>query len=76
MISKTHAVSAPAQAVNAVTAPLASDVTTAQQVAAFWLADGGANLKNATPYAVQTYFDGEFYGVYSAAKNLWSGSIA
>ncbi|MGI5489649.1 trypsin-like serine peptidase [Microtetraspora malaysiensis] len=35
------------------TTHLAFTVATAQQVAAFWLADGGANLKNATPYAVQ-----------------------
>ncbi|GLW96556.1 hypothetical protein [Microtetraspora sp. NBRC 16547] len=48
------AVSAPAQAADDVTAPLASTVATAQQVAAFWLADGAANLKNATPYAVDT----------------------
>ncbi|MFF4775873.1 trypsin-like serine peptidase [Microtetraspora fusca] len=26
--------------------------------------------------SVSPYFDGETYGVYSAAKNLWSGSIA
>ncbi|MEO3857172.1 hypothetical protein [Acrocarpospora sp. B8E8] len=26
--------------------------------------------------SVSPYFDGELYGVYSAAKNLWSGSIA
>ncbi|MEU6414271.1 hypothetical protein [Microbispora sp. NPDC046933] len=52
-------VSAPAQAASAVMAPLASDVPTAQQVAAFWLADAGANLQNATPYAVQTVVHGE-----------------
>ncbi|MFF3672122.1 trypsin-like serine peptidase [Microtetraspora malaysiensis] len=39
---------------SAATTPLASTVATAQQVATFWLADAGANLKNATPYAVQT----------------------
>ncbi|WP_326825846.1 trypsin-like serine peptidase [Streptosporangium sp. NBC_01756] len=39
--------------------PLASTVTVAQQVARFWLADGAANLKNATPYAVQTAVSGE-----------------
>ncbi|WP_433412231.1 trypsin-like serine peptidase [Microtetraspora malaysiensis] len=47
-------VSAPAQAADVVTDPLASTVATAQQVAAFWLADGAANLKNATPYAWDT----------------------
>ncbi|MEW9532034.1 serine protease [Microbispora sp. NPDC049125] len=26
--------------------------------------------------SVSPYFDGELYGVYSAAKNLWSGSVA
>ncbi|MEV0970203.1 trypsin-like serine peptidase [Microtetraspora glauca] len=26
--------------------------------------------------SLSPYFDGELYGVYSAAKNLWSGSIA
>ncbi|GAA0416869.1 peptidase [Acrocarpospora corrugata] len=26
--------------------------------------------------SVSPYFDGELYGVYSAAKNVWSGSIA
>ncbi|MEZ0074453.1 serine protease [Planotetraspora sp. GP83] len=26
--------------------------------------------------SISPYFDGELYGVYSAAKNLWSGSIA
>ncbi|OPG06476.1 serine protease [Microbispora sp. GKU 823] len=52
-------VSTPAQAASAVMAPLASNVPAAQQVAAFWLADGGANLRNATPYAVQTVVQGE-----------------
>ncbi|MEU7897425.1 hypothetical protein AB0B45_31755 [Nonomuraea sp. NPDC049152] len=52
-------VSAPAQAASPVTVPLASTVSTAQQVAAFWLANGAANLKNATPYAVQTVVHGE-----------------
>ncbi|GLX08053.1 hypothetical protein [Microbispora sp. NBRC 16548] len=47
-------VSTPAQAASVVTAPLATDVSAAQQAAAFWLAGGGANLQNATPYAVQT----------------------
>ncbi|WP_182909224.1 serine protease [Microbispora sp. H13382] len=55
----TAVVSAPAGAASVVTAPLASDVPTAQQVAAFWLADAGANLQNATPYAVQTVVHGE-----------------
>jgi len=52
-------VSAPAQAASAVMAPLASTVPAAQQVAAFWLAGAGANLKSATPYAVQTVVHGE-----------------
>ncbi|GAA3520799.1 hypothetical protein FHR32_003441 [Streptosporangium album] len=52
-------VSAPAQAASAVTDPLASTVPAAQQVAAFWLANGAANLKNATPYAVQTVVHGK-----------------
>ncbi|MEU7987925.1 hypothetical protein AB0B56_23925 [Streptosporangium canum] len=52
-------VSAPAQAASAVKVPLALTVPTAQQVAAFWLADGAVNLKNATPYAVQTVVQGE-----------------
>jgi hypothetical protein len=26
--------------------------------------------------SISSYFDGELFGVYSAAKNLWSGSIA
>ncbi|MBE3014640.1 hypothetical protein IL992_36510 [Microbispora sp. NEAU-D428] len=52
-------VSTPAQAASVVTAPLASDVSTAQQAAAFWLADGGANLRSATPYAVQTVVGAE-----------------
>lgn len=50
---------APAQAADAVTDSLVSDPSTAQQVAAFWLGDGGANLKNATPYNVQTVVVGE-----------------
>ncbi len=52
-------VSAPARAASAVMAPLASNVPAAQQVAAFWLAGAGANLKIATPYAVQTVVHGE-----------------
>jgi hypothetical protein len=38
---------------------LAADVPAAQQVAAFWLGDGGARLKSATPYGVQTVVTGE-----------------
>ncbi|MFG1706996.1 trypsin-like serine peptidase [Nonomuraea sp. M3C6] len=52
-------VTAPAQAANVVTTPLAATTTTARQVATFWLTDGAANLKNATPYAVQTVVHGE-----------------
>jgi hypothetical protein len=51
-------VSTPAQASNVATTALAS-VATAQQAASFWLADSAANLKNATPYAVQTVVHGE-----------------
>ncbi|MER6173048.1 hypothetical protein [Streptosporangium sp. NPDC001681] len=47
-------VAGPAQAASVLVVPLAPTVPTAQQVARFWLADGAANLKNATPYAVQT----------------------
>ncbi|GAA3445356.1 trypsin-like serine peptidase [Planomonospora venezuelensis] len=49
----------PAQAASVVMVPLAPTATTAQQVARFWLADEAANLRNATPYAVQTVASGE-----------------
>ncbi|MFD1937023.1 hypothetical protein ACFSKW_36695 [Nonomuraea mangrovi] len=52
-------VSAPALAASPVTVPLATSVSAAQQAATFWLADGAANLKSATPYAVQTVVHGE-----------------
>ncbi|SFK11019.1 hypothetical protein SAMN05216275_117138 [Streptosporangium canum] len=52
-------VTEPAQAASVVMVPLAPTVTAAQQVARFWLADGAANLKNATPYAVRTTVGGE-----------------
>lgn len=52
-------VSGPAQAAGVLVVPLARTVTAAQEVARFWLADGAANLKNATPYAVQTAAGGE-----------------
>ncbi|MEU0479147.1 hypothetical protein ABZ260_08200 [Streptosporangium sp. NPDC006013] len=52
-------VTGPAQAASVVVVPLAPTVTAAQQVARFWLADGAANLKNATPYAVRTAVAGE-----------------
>ncbi|MEU9889228.1 hypothetical protein [Sphaerisporangium sp. NPDC051011] len=38
---------------------MASTVTAARQVAGFWLADGAANLRNATPYTVRTETGGE-----------------
>ncbi|WP_214318530.1 hypothetical protein [Nonomuraea sediminis] len=41
------------------TSPLSPDVSTAQQVAAFWLGNGGANLANATPYNVQATVPGK-----------------
>ncbi|GAA1019828.1 hypothetical protein Aple_061340 [Acrocarpospora pleiomorpha] len=52
-------VTEPAQAASVVVVPLAPTVTVAQQVARFWLADGAANLRNATPYAVRTAVSGE-----------------
>ncbi|MEU6424478.1 hypothetical protein ABZ860_01175 [Microbispora sp. NPDC046973] len=52
-------VTEPAQAANVLVVPLARTVTAAQEVARFWLADGAANLKNATPYAVRTTVGGE-----------------
>ncbi|MEU6407682.1 hypothetical protein [Microbispora sp. NPDC046933] len=52
-------VSGPAQAANVLVVPLARTVSAAQEVARFWLADGAANLKNATPYAVRTAVGGE-----------------
>jgi hypothetical protein len=47
-------VTQPAQAASVLTVPLAPDVTAAEEVARFWLADGAANLRNATPYEVRT----------------------
>jgi hypothetical protein len=38
------------------------------------VSDTNNNLRIDT--SVSPYFDGETYGVYSAAKNMWSGSIA
>ncbi|WP_436762665.1 trypsin-like serine peptidase [Streptosporangium sp. V21-05] len=52
-------VAGPAQAASPVMVPLATTTTAAQQVAGFWFADGGANLRNATPYAVRTVVGGE-----------------
>ncbi|GAB2472268.1 peptidase [Streptosporangium sandarakinum] len=49
----------PAQAASVAVVKLAPTVETAQQVARFWLADGAANLRNATPYTVQTVVGGE-----------------
>ncbi|HEX4811161.1 MAG TPA: hypothetical protein VFV66_00205 [Nonomuraea sp.] len=50
----TTAIAAPAQADVIASVPLHGTAAGAQQTATFWLADGGANLRNATPYAVQT----------------------
>ncbi|WP_327584611.1 hypothetical protein OHA25_54090 [Nonomuraea sp. NBC_00507] len=50
-------VAAPAGASSVTTDPLASSQATAVEVATFWLADGGANLANATPYNVQVAVD-------------------
>ncbi|MGW4642050.1 trypsin-like serine peptidase [Sphaerisporangium sp. NPDC004334] len=52
-------VAGPARAASPLAVPLASTVTAAQQVASFWLADGAANLRNATPYTVETETGGE-----------------
>ncbi|MFC7099288.1 hypothetical protein ACFQQB_01580 [Nonomuraea rubra] len=48
------AIATPAQAEVVASVPLHGTAAAAQQTATFWLADGGANLRNATPYAVQT----------------------
>lgn len=54
------AVAGPAEAADVVAwAPLASSTADAQQVATFWLADGGAKLRSATPYAPRTEVRGE-----------------
>nr|WP_188192348.1 hypothetical protein [Nonomuraea sp. SYSU D8015] len=53
-------VAAPAEASSVTTAPLADTQATAVEVAEFWLGDGGANLRNATPYNVQTAVDKVF----------------
>ncbi|MEQ4715123.1 hypothetical protein [Nonomuraea sp. B19D2] len=50
-------VAAPAGASSVTSDPLVSSQTVAVEVAAFWLGNGGANLKNATPYNVQTAVD-------------------
>ncbi|MER6942935.1 hypothetical protein ABT294_02815 [Nonomuraea sp. NPDC000554] len=50
-------VAAPAEAFSVKTDPLVSSQGAAVEVATFWLGDGGANLKNATPYNVQTAVD-------------------
>ncbi|MGW7482718.1 trypsin-like serine peptidase [Nonomuraea muscovyensis] len=53
------AVAAPAQAADVVSAPLTLSTADAQQVATFWLADGGANLRSATPHAPAVEVQGE-----------------
>ncbi|MBB4702468.1 trypsin-like serine peptidase [Sphaerisporangium siamense] len=52
-------IAAPAEAATVLVVPLASTTTAAQQVANYWLADGAANLRNATPYTVRTAAAGE-----------------
>ncbi|MFC5832832.1 hypothetical protein [Nonomuraea insulae] len=48
-------ITGPAQAaVTPAVLDLARTAIPAQEVARFWLADGAANLRNATPYAVHT----------------------
>ncbi|MFD0472709.1 hypothetical protein ACFQ0B_33755 [Nonomuraea thailandensis] len=48
------AIATPAQADVIASVPLHGTAADAQQTATFWLADGGANLRNAAPYSVQT----------------------
>ncbi|MEU0567341.1 hypothetical protein ABZ297_18430 [Nonomuraea sp. NPDC005983] len=50
-------VAAPAEASSVKSGFLVSSQPAAVEVATFWLGDGGANLKNATPYNVQTAVD-------------------
>ncbi|MFJ2028633.1 trypsin-like serine peptidase [Streptosporangium sp. NPDC087985] len=69
-------VAAPAWAADAVTDSLVPDIATAQQVAAFWLGDGGANLRNATPYNVQTVVVGERVPTAGVPADGKSGYIA
>ncbi|MEV4104383.1 hypothetical protein AB0J42_29425 [Nonomuraea sp. NPDC049649] len=52
-------VTAPAEAASVATVPLARTSTAAQEVAEFWLADGAANLRDATPYEVGATKNGE-----------------
>ncbi|MEV4392956.1 hypothetical protein [Nonomuraea sp. NPDC049607] len=52
-------VAGPARAATVATVPLAPVVEQAREVARFWLADGAANLRNATPYTVLTVAAGE-----------------
>ncbi|MBB5630249.1 trypsin-like serine peptidase [Sphaerisporangium krabiense] len=52
-------VAAPAEAAAVLVVPLSRTTAAAQEVARFWLADGAANLRNATPYTVRTAADGE-----------------
>ncbi|MFC4013935.1 trypsin-like serine peptidase [Nonomuraea purpurea] len=56
----TSLMAAPAQAGSVWTDPLVASQATAVEVAAFWLGGGGANLKNATPYNIQTAVDEVF----------------
>ncbi|MEV1167046.1 hypothetical protein [Nonomuraea sp. NPDC049784] len=53
-------VAAPAEASSVWTDPLVSSQAIAVETAAFWLGNGGANLRNATPYNVQTAVDKVF----------------
>ncbi|MGW0805610.1 trypsin-like serine peptidase [Nonomuraea sp. NPDC002799] len=50
---------APALAADVVSAPLVSGVPQAQQAVAYWLADGGANLRNAAPFVPPYDVSGE-----------------
>ncbi|GAA3573346.1 hypothetical protein GCM10022419_062870 [Nonomuraea rosea] len=68
-------VAAPAGAAVVVTDPLAGTVAGAQEVAAFWLGEGGANLANATPYDVQTAIGGEVVPVGDLPIETKPGSV-
>ncbi|PZG18154.1 trypsin-like serine peptidase [Nonomuraea aridisoli] len=67
---------APASAAAVATDPLAATTAAAQEVAAYWLADGGVNLRNATPYDVQTSIIGEVHPTSGTPDDTKPGSIA
>ncbi|WP_090764523.1 trypsin-like serine peptidase [Nonomuraea maritima] len=65
-----------ASAAGVATNPLASTMTAAQDVVSYWFADGGANLRNATPYGVQTAVTGEVLPGPGAPGDTKPGMIA